>query len=342
MKSTFTTFMIIAILISFLFAAPVPALSVQDIMNAARAHETVDSPIPCPVSGSLPPIINRSSQVDSILLLRTVTPVPPVPAPSSGAIIPIPTRSIPATLPSKIIVPRPTLPKPTSSPALPVLPSQTSIRMIVGFPQSPTFDVRYPVIPDPDSVRGFIVMSPDLTKPKRSIPSEEEAVVYAGRVLAQYGGLPRDAVLAGVEQKYMEVFGASGRIAVQSIPIYSSVRYERILNGKDVVGGGGTIEINLGEQGELLSLYKIWHKLGSPVPVRVISAEEAFEDVKQGDVIRRSDSQCPQGVSITSVRLGYFEEEPGESQQYVEPVWIFSGTDACGGYTEIIVRAVEV
>jgi len=188
------------------------------------------------------------------------------------------------------------------------LPTQSGgpIRLAVDLPQSLAYDVRYPVIPDPDSVRGFIVMSPDLGKPQQSIPTEDEAVSYAEEILDSYGGLPDDAVLTEVEQRYIEVFDSSIGATVQKVPAYTSVRYGRVLNGNDIVGGGGTIQLNLGEQGELLSLYMIWHRTGDPVPVPIITAGEAFVLVKQGDVLRRC--VCPGSMTINSVRLGYYEK----------------------------------
>ncbi len=70
-------------------------------------------------------------------------------------------------------------------------------------------------------------------------------------------------------------------------PILVSVSFKRHLNGFPVVGPGGEISISLGNNGKLLDLTKIWRKLEYVGDVQIISAKEAFEKLKRGEVVNK-------------------------------------------------------
>lgn len=166
--------------------------------------------------------------------------------------------------------------------------------------------------------------SPDVMTVKRSIPSEEQAVPLAEKILRDYGGLPEDAVLLKVEQIFLEKSNGETKDVGEKFPQFTQVIYEQQIQGSPVVGPGAEINICLGENGELLQIEKAWRHVEYGGEVPIISASEAYEKLRSLDLLIVPQSQIA-GVRISDVKLGYYAEHRDHDQNIYSPVWIFYG-----------------
>ena len=148
--------------------------------------------------------------------------------------------------------------------------------------------------------------NPNLIDSEENLTSGIEAQDIAKNILDNYGGFPSGARL----------------INVRTEKHYTSVRYERTLDGLPV--DGGYISIELGKNGELRDLYKVWRTVTPSGKVQVIPATKALEKIIRGEIISPV-LKCDCDVTVTSVRLAYKEEGYNVPQDYLEPMWVFSG-----------------
>ncbi|MFA4877621.1 MAG: PKD domain-containing protein [Methanoregula sp.] len=104
--------------------------------------------------------------------------------------------------------------------------------------------------------------------------------------------------------------------------------------------GGGSIQLEFGENGELLYLLKQWRTLEQIDQVPVISASAAVEKLRRGEVLDYYQSQeASADISINNISLGYYIPYQKRQEVSIEPVWIFSGTNAHGDPIKYCVNA---
>jgi hypothetical protein len=188
-------------------------------------------------------------------------------------------------------------------------------------PDSPATAPVYNVVRKESVFEG----SEKVMEVKPSIPSEKEAVIFAEKILADYGGLPEDAVLSQVKRVYLGGYNLNSGAVEEQYPQFTQVIYTQQINGSPVAGPGAEINIELGENGELLHIEKAWRDLEYDREVPIISAEEGFEKLKKGDLLEIPQSSLG-GLIISEIRLGYYAEHREKDQKEYTPVWIFYGT----------------
>lgn len=179
----------------------------------------------------------------------------------------------------------------------------------------------------------------DSLKKKTSVISQEEAPEVAKKAMEQYGGLPSDAELAVSRTNYlMKKNGSSGE-TVESTPLYTAVSYYRKINGMPVGGQSDKLDINLGENGTILRIYKIWRTL-EPVTNKatVISPDRAVDKLQSGQLLD-PPLGMNEDVNINSITLGYYESSRTEPEILIEPIWIFSGKTTSGSEIKFNVYA---
>lgn len=189
------------------------------------------------------------------------------------------------------------------------------------FPESPETIPIYKVTNN----TVFFIGSPRLMEIKTNIPSEDEALFLAEKVLDQYGGLPADAVLRKVERVTMKEYNSATGMTGQEYPQWTQVIYTRQVAGLPVVGPGAEITVGLGENGEVLQFDKVWRTLQYDRDIPIISAEEAFDKLKKRELVEIPQSSL-NGLIVSDIRLGYYAEDRDHDQEYYNPVWIFYGT----------------
>jgi hypothetical protein len=213
-------------------------------------------------------------------------------------------------------------------------PMSGDIVLKTELPEAPATMPMYKVI-DNGTVS---YCKPDMMHVKKNLPSEKEATGIAKECLEKYGGVPKDAVLTGVETNYLYGMNTKTGEVVEEHLLSVDVKFEREINGMPVVGAGGEIDISLGEDGELLFLSKCWRSLEYAGEVKIIPASEAFEKFKKGELIQKPMSQ--EEAEVTQIKLGYYAEAPGEKQEFYEPTWIFYTKDKAGDVMRLCVNAV--
>lgn len=214
--------------------------------------------------------------------------------------------------------------------------SPDQFKLNTGFPESPVSAPMYRVVATDYIFEG----SPKSMEIKADIPSEAEAPALAVKALEKYGGLPKDAVLYKSISVYRNKYNLTTETIEEMYPLRTQVIYLQQVNGAPVIGPGAEINIELGENGELLEIEKAWRTLEYTGDVPVISAEEAFEKLNKGDLLVKYQSPL-NGINISDIKIGYYAEDRTHDQKYFIPVWIFSGTDKGNNPLQLPVTAIR-
>jgi len=170
-----------------------------------------------------------------------------------------------------------------------------------------------------------------------TVPSESEAPQIVKKFLDMNGGLPEGAGQIQVETEYLEEINGLGMI-VRRIPDSTVVKYQRSLEGMPVIGG--FIRLELGKNGELLNLKKVWRTVTPAGTTQVISEKEALKKILGGDVLN-AQPKCVCDLTVNNVQLAYMENDYNESQDYLNPVWVFKGTLSSGEKYSYLVSALN-
>jgi hypothetical protein len=158
------------------------------------------------------------------------------------------------------------------------------------------------------------------------LPSYDEAKKIADKYLEDRNLLSDDIrfkeVIVGESQG--EWRGGDSK-PISHYDVILDVIYERIINGTPATGGSTVVYI--GENGEVVGL-KYGGRAIEEKPfryVKIIRPEEAYRDLVDGKVLIRSMSDSP--VVITNISLQYYLNDVAGSQNFVMPVYVFSGSE---------------
>lgn len=179
--------------------------------------------------------------------------------------------------------------------------------------------------------------SPDLMQEQQNVTSESDAPQAAMVVLNENGGVPNGASISYVKTVYLTGYNIQTNQTTSQTPLLTQVVYSRGINGMPVGGPGGIIDISLGGNGENLGLFKVWRTATPAGSQQVISADEALDKLRNGELIQIP--QDPVNVTINNISLGYYEKGAGEQQDYFEPVWIFYANTSTGDPIDLYVYA---
>ena len=155
---------------------------------------------------------------------------------------------------------------------------------------------------------------------KNSIPTSSEAPSLAKTALEKYGGLPTDARLDDVIPLYISKYNLTTQTVEEKYPQRTQLLYTQQIEGMPVYRT--RINIMLGENGELLDIYKHWiSSYEYAGKTSVISAEEGFEELKKGKTTAKLQGSIPEGTRITDIELGYYLDE--QNSDILKPVWVY-------------------
>ncbi len=196
-----------------------------------------------------------------------------------------------------------------------------TLTLATAFPEAPATAPNYTItsIELVQEGNDKIVMSP-----KNSIPSAAQAPALAEKALLKYGGLPKDAQLIDAVPRYQAKYNLTTKTTEENYPWMTQVRYIQILNGSPVIGS--TINLGLGENGEIDTIVKAWpsYKYNGEVPV--ISAEQGYEKLQNHNTMRQLQGPLPEGTKIAGITLGYQLSDAWNSEDKspsIKPVWIY-------------------
>jgi len=189
----------------------------------------------------------------------------------------------------------------------------------------------------------YAIVYPDKLYPPEppNLPSEEEARQIAIDFLAQSGLLPADATAGhgcevevvsggtyGVEQEApqegVEEKGETGPEVVEEYVTHLLVRFHRQIDGFPATGPGNQLGVRIGDEGEVITVLKVWREVTPYNEVVIKTSEQAYEELKAGTGSYYAPLDCEK-VVIEQVYLAYWMEPLDEHQEYVMPVYEFKG-----------------
>jgi hypothetical protein len=156
------------------------------------------------------------------------------------------------------------------------------------------------------------------------LPSYDEAKKIADMYL-------EDRNLLGDDIRFKEVIVGESKGETRAgdprlilYPVVLDVIYERIINGTPMIGGSTIVYI--GENGEVVGLaYRMRAIEEKPFRyVKIIRPEEAYRNLVDGKVLMSPILESP--VVITNISLQYYLKDVAWSQNFVMPVYVFSGS----------------
>jgi len=195
-------------------------------------------------------------------------------------------------------------------------------------PFSPaTFPVYRGIQNEGDS---FEIWLQTLGKPRQNVTSPQEADQAARRAMIPYGGIPADAVFRGAETTSIgERYNHTSGKVEPAIPLLTSVSYIQLINNRGVIGDSNWISLELGENGELLYVKKIWRTYTHIGDVPVITLDKAIQKLQNGETIE-SYVDDKQDVKISIMSLSYYAKNMANNETLLEPIWSFYGITDTG------------
>jgi hypothetical protein len=173
---------------------------------------------------------------------------------------------------------------------------------------------------------------------RNNVTSEEEAPEVAEVAMQPYGGLPLDAIFSYAETRYLKKISDNTGEVLGKWPTSTGVAYHRHMMGMPIVGAGDIIHVDLGENGEVLGIFKVWRTIeytGSNISI--ITPEKATEKLQNGETLNHYLSA--EGIMIQKITLGFYEKSMTDPQIFLEPVWIFSGKTPSGDSINLYIYA---
>ena len=200
----------------------------------------------------------------------------------------------------------------------------------------------------------YAIVYPDKLYPPEppNLPSEEEARQIAIDFLAQSGLLSPDATVGGgcevevvtggtyaIEEEIPEeVLEEGGEIKPEVVEEYVThllVRFHRQIDGFPVIGSGNKFGVRIGDEGEVITILKVWREVTPYNEVVINTPEQAYQELKSGAGSYYAPLDCEK-VVVEEVYLAYWMEPLDKHQEYVVPVYEFKGKclDKDGEYLE--------
>lgn len=151
------------------------------------------------------------------------------------------------------------------------------------------------------------------------LPTDDEAVRIATQFLKENNLFPEGAAFSNIDRQYERSADKNGKETLHAGSI--QVWFSRKLNNLDVKGTQLYMEI--GGNGDLLDYYSSWRDYTPIKEYPLKTPETAFEDLKQEGL--RASRENP-SISITDVTLAYRTKAGAYEEEYLEPIWVFTGT----------------
>ena len=153
-----------------------------------------------------------------------------------------------------------------------------------------------------------------------NLPSDEEAVKIATKFLKNQDLFPEGAIFSKTNHGKIFKLGENGN----DIVVWEDVEvwFGRELNGNLVEGT--QLMLAIGGDGDPIEYFTNWRIYESYKEYPIISPDEAFEQLKKKGVsVGTYDSNSV--ISIDETYLAYRTKPGAETEEYLEPVWVFKG-----------------
>jgi hypothetical protein len=151
------------------------------------------------------------------------------------------------------------------------------------------------------------------------IPSDDEAEKIATNFLKDRDLFPDDAVFIGTEHGKLYRLGDNGN----NIVVWEDVEvwYGRMLNGYKVKGS--QLMVAIGGGGDIIDYYSNWRDYEPYEELSVKTPELAIIDLKTKGV--PVEQETTDKVAIDEMYLAFRTKPGSETEEYLEPVWVFKG-----------------
>ncbi len=115
--------------------------------------------------------------------------------------------------------------------------------------------------------------------------------------------------------------------AMPTVPIstYWLVDFPYPVDGASATGPGSKIQVSVGDNGEVIRMVWAWRQMSPLGTDDIISPWQAFEDLTRGKGSIELPLDC-RVVLVDQVQLKYWLDPPSEKQNFIVPVYEFTGT----------------
>ena len=141
--------------------------------------------------------------------------------------------------------------------------------------------------------------------------------------LSEINGNPQEKTVRRFSTDSVELTDKEGKQKV--LPLGANITYRRILNGYKVIGPGGKIKIFHDSEGMVAGYLRVWRSLKAesvkPL-IGVFGARDEFNKNPLGDTLLADISE----VNVNNITLAYLERGINQSQNYLQPIYVFDCT----------------
>jgi hypothetical protein len=163
----------------------------------------------------------------------------------------------------------------------------------------------------------------DILDSQDKLPTDEEAVRIASQFLKSNNLYPDGAYFRTTDRHYEKSADENGNEILHAGQI--EVWFGRKLNNLDV--WGTQLSVDIGGNGDIIGYYANWREYAPAGEYPIKSPESAFEELKQTGIRTGSGDAS---ISITEAVLAYRTKAGAYDEDYLEPIWVFSGTASSG------------
>jgi hypothetical protein len=174
--------------------------------------------------------------------------------------------------------------------------------------EKPAGTIIYTVVGRPD----------DVLDSQDKLPTDEEAIRIATQFLQANNLYPDGAYFRTTDRHYERSADENGNEILHAGQI--EILFGRKLNNLDV--WGTRLSVNIGGNGDIIGYYANCREYVPFREVTIKSPEAAFEDLKQAGIKTKMNNAS---ISITDVSLAYRTKAGAYEEEYLEPIWVFSG-----------------
>ena len=179
----------------------------------------------------------------------------------------------------------------------------------------------------------------DINNPP-NLPLKETAIKSAKKFLSDNGLMPADAEFSKVVTDTAEIARkdpATGDVSTEKIDLVMQVIFDRKINGFPVVGAGSKLKVYIGNNGDVVGVYKCWREYEPYKQFTILTPSQALERLREKGIHRVITGE---EVKVKEVYLAYYAEPSPEDQEYFQPVYVFEVDIGRGEIVEEYIPAI--
>jgi len=158
-----------------------------------------------------------------------------------------------------------------------------------------------------------------------NLPSEDSAVESARKFLSDKGLMPVDAEFRKVVTDFAEIARKdqnTSEISIEKIDLDMQVMFSREIDGIPVVGAGSKLKTYIGDNGDVVGVYKCWREYEPYEQRAILTSAQALERLKEKG-IHGVRAITGEKVTVKEVYLAYYAQPAIDDQEYLQPVYVF-------------------